>query len=98
MLWQYDMRHDRTSRPKDSEIWFSWNPRRKSDAVDKFLRVECPDNAIVVKANWRDNPWFPTGSPLTGRAVVHIQVAGVRDRLHCIAGGRCELVGPRGKG
>jgi hypothetical protein len=18
-----------------------------------------PDNAIVVKANWRDNPWFP---------------------------------------
>jgi phage terminase large subunit len=49
-----------TIRAEASEIWFSWNPRRKKDAVDKFLRVEKPDNAIVVKANWRDNPWFPT--------------------------------------
>jgi phage terminase large subunit len=49
-----------TIRAEGSEIWFSWNPRRKSDAVDQFLRVERPDNAIVVKANWRDNPWFPT--------------------------------------
>jgi phage terminase large subunit len=24
------------------------------------LRVERPDNAIVVRSNWRDNPWFPT--------------------------------------
>jgi phage terminase large subunit len=49
-----------TLRAEGSEIWFSWNPRRKKDAVDKFLRGEKPDNAIVVKANWRDNPWFPT--------------------------------------
>jgi phage terminase large subunit len=49
-----------TIRAEGSEIWFSWNPRRKKDAVDKFLRVEKPDNAIVVQANWRDNPWFPT--------------------------------------
>jgi phage terminase large subunit len=42
-----------TIRVEGSEIWFSWNPRRKSDAVDQFLRVERPDNAIVVKANWR---------------------------------------------
>jgi phage terminase large subunit len=48
-----------TIRAENSEIWFSWNPRRKSDAVDQFLRGEKPDNAIVVKANWRDNPWFP---------------------------------------
>ena len=48
-----------TIRLADSEIWTSWNPRRKSDAVDEFFRVNKPDNAIVVKANWRDNPWFP---------------------------------------
>jgi phage terminase large subunit len=48
-----------TIRDKDSEIWFSWNPRRKADAVDKFLRQPKPDNAITVQANWRDNPWFP---------------------------------------
>ena len=34
-------------------------PTRKKDAVDEFLRQKKPDNAIVVKANWRDNPWFP---------------------------------------
>jgi hypothetical protein len=28
------------------------------DAIDEFLRQKKPDNAIVVKANWRDNPWF----------------------------------------
>ena len=48
-----------TIRDRDSEIWFSWNPRRKTDAVDKFLRQPKPENAITVCANWRDNPWFP---------------------------------------
>lgn len=47
-----------TIRKPNSELWFSWNPRRKSDAVDKFLRP-APEDAIVVEANWRDNPWFP---------------------------------------
>ena len=49
-----------TLRAAGSELWFSWNPRRKSDAVDALLRGESlPTDAIVVKANWRDNPWFP---------------------------------------
>lgn len=48
-----------TIRAKDSELWASWNPRRKSDAIDDFLRSRQPDGAVVVKANWRDNPWFP---------------------------------------
>lgn len=47
-----------TIRIDASELWFSWNPRRKQDAVDNFLRAKKPDNAIVVKANWRDNPWW----------------------------------------
>lgn len=48
-----------TIRADGSEIWASWNPRRKSDTIDEFLRAKKPDNAIVVEANWRDNPWFP---------------------------------------
>ncbi len=48
-----------TIRASGSEIWASWNPRRKSDAIDDFLRAKKPQGAIVVKANWRDNPWFP---------------------------------------
>jgi phage terminase large subunit len=49
---------DPTIRKEGSELWFSWNPTRKSDAVDKLLRQLKPDNAIVIRANWRDNPWF----------------------------------------
>jgi phage terminase large subunit len=48
-----------TIRSENSELWASWNPRRKSDAVDDFLRARKPDGAVVVNANWRDNPWFP---------------------------------------
>lgn len=48
-----------TLRAEGSQMWFSWNPRRKTDAVDDFLRVKKPHNAIVVQANWKDNPWFP---------------------------------------
>jgi phage terminase large subunit len=47
-----------TIRAPGSQIWFRWNPRRKSDAVDDFLRSKKPDNAIVVQANWRDNPYW----------------------------------------
>lgn len=43
-----------------SEMWWSWNPRRRTDAVDKMLRGESkPTGSIVVGANWSDNPWFP---------------------------------------
>jgi phage terminase large subunit len=48
-----------TIRKEGSELWANWNPRRKSDAIDDFLRARRPENAVVVQANWRDNPWFP---------------------------------------
>lgn len=48
-----------TLRANGSELWFSWNPRRKTDPVDLMFRGdEKPTGAVVVKANWRDNPWF----------------------------------------
>ncbi len=48
-----------TIRAAHSELWASWNPRRRSDAIDDFFRTKKPDGAVVVNANWRDNPWFP---------------------------------------
>lgn len=49
-----------TIRAEGSELWFSWNPRRKTDAVDEMLRgALLPTDAVVVCANWRDNPHFP---------------------------------------
>lgn len=47
-----------TLRKTGSELWFSWNPRYKTDAVDKFFRGTPPPNAISVQINWHDNPWF----------------------------------------
>lgn len=49
-----------TIRAPGSEIWFSWNPSKDTDPVDLLLRGETPPpGAIVVPANWSDNPWFP---------------------------------------
>jgi len=48
-----------TLRKTGSQLWFSWNARRKTDPVDVMLRgAEKPTGATVVNANWRDNPWF----------------------------------------
>lgn len=48
-----------TIRQDGSELWFSWNPRYKTDPVDQFFRKNPPPEAISVQINWRDNPWFP---------------------------------------
>jgi phage terminase large subunit len=48
-----------TMRAARSELWFGWNPRLKTDPVDVMLRgAEKPTGAVVVQANWKDNPWF----------------------------------------
>ncbi len=50
-----------TIRGEDSELWFSWNPRRKTDPVDVMFRQgNAPTDSILVRANWSDNPWFPS--------------------------------------
>lgn len=48
-----------TIRKPDSEIWFGWNPRFRTDAVDMFFRKSPSPDCISVSVNWRDNPWFP---------------------------------------
>lgn len=49
-----------TIRAPGSELWFSWNPRHDTDAVDAFFRgPKPPPDSVVVRVNWQDNPWFP---------------------------------------
>lgn len=49
-----------TLRKQGSELWFSWNPRHRTDPVDEFFRGKNPHpEAVSVRVNWRDNPWFP---------------------------------------
>lgn len=44
-----------------SELWFSWNPRRKIDAVDAMFRSgNPPTDAVSVMVNWNNNSLFPS--------------------------------------
>ncbi len=49
-----------TIRKPESELWFSWNPKKATDPIDTLLRgPNPPKNSIVVQANYSDNPWLP---------------------------------------
>jgi phage terminase large subunit len=48
-----------TIRKEKSEIWITFNPELETDETFQRFVVHAPDNAIVKKINWSDNPWFP---------------------------------------
>jgi len=49
-----------TIREEGSEIWVTYNPESEDDPTHvKFCGKEPADDALVIEANWRDNPWFP---------------------------------------
>jgi len=48
-----------TIRVAGSELWFGWNPTRRSDPVDVLFRSgEPPTDSKVVHARWQTNPWW----------------------------------------
>jgi phage terminase large subunit len=48
-----------TIREEGSEIWASWNPRFDDDPIEALLNSkDMPTGAVVITANWRDNPWW----------------------------------------
>lgn len=42
----------------NAELWITWNPARKSAAVERYRRSK-DERIKVVELNWRDNPKFP---------------------------------------
>ena len=48
-----------TIRKEKSEIWITFNPELESDETYQRFVVNPPDNSVVTKINWQDNPWFP---------------------------------------
>jgi phage terminase large subunit len=49
-----------TIRKPASQLWFDWNPLDPTDPIDVLLRGdELPPGAVVVEANYMDNPWLP---------------------------------------
>lgn len=43
----------------NAELWVTWNPKRKSAAVEKRYRGSSDPLVKVVELNWQDNPKFP---------------------------------------
>jgi len=48
-----------TIRTPKSEIWVIWNPEQRESATDSRFRLHEPDNGIIAKLNYTENPWFP---------------------------------------
>ncbi len=49
-----------TIRKPGSQLWWDWNPETDDAPVDMMLRgPKKLENAVVVEANWKDNPYFP---------------------------------------
>ncbi len=48
-----------TLREEDSELWVTWNPKRKNSATDARFMASKDPRVKVIKLNWRDNPRFP---------------------------------------
>lgn len=48
-----------TIRKEGSEIWVSFNPEIEEDETYQRFVVAPPANALCIKVNHSDNPWFP---------------------------------------
>lgn len=48
-----------TIRTKDSEIWISFNAQNESDEIYQRFVINKPDNALVIRSSFADNPYFP---------------------------------------
>jgi len=63
-----------TIRKPGSQLWFSWNPRREKDPVEALFRGPKPfPDAVSVRVNYDDNPWF-------GETTLAEEMAWDRDR------------------
>lgn len=47
-----------TIRKDDSEIWITFNPELDDDETYQRFVADPPENSIVAKIGWQDNPWF----------------------------------------
>ncbi len=60
-----------TIRKENSEIWITFNPELETDETYQRFVLNPPENCIVQKVNWSDNPWFPETLKLEKDALKH---------------------------
>jgi hypothetical protein len=47
-----------TIRKPGSQIWATWNGRNAGDAIEFLRGLNPPENTVVVKSDYNDNPYF----------------------------------------
>lgn len=75
-----------TIRKDGSEIWVSFNPELEADETYQRFVAKPPSNAVVIKVNHSDNPWFPD--------TLRVEMEDLKERnfddyLH-VYGGNCK--------
>jgi len=48
-----------TIRKPGSEIWMTFNPELDTDETYTRFVLNPPDESLVIRCNWSENPWFP---------------------------------------
>lgn len=49
-----------TIRKPGSQIYFTWNPKYKTDPIDSMFNADdLPPRTSFMRVNWDQNPWFP---------------------------------------
>jgi phage terminase large subunit len=48
-------------RVAGGELWCAFNPDLETDPTHQRFVVHPPDNSIIVKSTFEDNPWLPSG-------------------------------------
>lgn len=68
-----------TIRRPGSEIWAAFNPNLATDEFYKYFITNTPDDALLIKTTYKDNPWFP--KPLK-KAREHLQRVDLDAYMH----------------
>jgi phage terminase large subunit len=59
-----------TIRKPHSEIWITFNPELDTDETYQRFVSHKPEQSVVVKMNYSDNPWFPDVLELERKALL----------------------------
>lgn len=78
-----------TIREENSEIWVTFNPDQESDPTYQRFVVNSPPDAVVVRVNWDDNPWFPETLRREKDYLFRVDP----DAANCVWGGECRRNG-----
>jgi phage terminase large subunit len=81
-----------TIRAEKSQLWFTWNTKKKTDPVDNMFLVENPKGSIFVHVNYTDNPFCPQSSIDEAEACrkvsledyMHIWLGGYQDKSEAL--------------